>query len=376
MACGVSEGTTPSSHAAQEWVDRLFAEEPSPLATNAGGCTAGADDDYHSDYHAAQPVAEDADRPPPGELPIDLDDQPAAAPDPADDYSAVPAQPVDANAGARRVGWWLCAGAVLVAVLIVLVIAVFGGGPDPAPVAAHRASAAPPAISAAPTTGAIPMPPRDQAVPFTAATASCSAGSTSPQALTDTSTDSAWVCARGPQESFLDGQVLHVNFTCAGSRPESSCSYMLNSVSVIPGWLAKTPGGIDQWLAHRVVTRLQFNFFNGNQLAADPFFLDTNSVHGPVPATLPTPVLACRVDVLILHTDRPPAAPLPTASPESPGADQTLPGFADPGQGGTAATTTDPPGPTGLPTDPTAITDPVDATFAMSQLQFFGHSPN
>ncbi len=61
--------------------------------------------------------------------------------------------------------------------------------------------------------------------------------------------------------------------------------------------------------ATRVVTRLQFNFYNGDQLAADPFFVDTHSVHGPVPATLPGKILVSRVDVIILHTERPPASP-------------------------------------------------------------------
>ena len=139
------------------------------------------------------------------------------------------------------------------------------------------------------------MPQQDQAVPFTARTDSCTpdGGATgqlaarSPQALTDTASDSAWVCGRGPQESLLDGQILHVEFSCDASHPNSACSYMLNSVSVTPGWVAKTPGGRDEWLQHRVVTKLQFNFFNGNQLVADPFFLDTGSVHGPVTRQLP-----------------------------------------------------------------------------------------
>lgn len=120
---------------------------------------------------------------------------------------------------------------------------------------------------------------------------------------------------------------------------------------------------------------VQFNFFNGNQLAGDPFYLSTNSVHGPVAATLPAKVLASRVDVLILHTDRPPAAPLPTTSP-APTPDAAAPpsGLLDSVLG---TATPDAPQTT-TPTDPTnpASSDPVDATFAMSQLQFFGHSPN
>jgi hypothetical protein len=277
----------------------------------------------------------------------------------------------DVNAGAKRTALWLGSGVVLVAVLIVAAFMVFGGGPAKTPPPKHLPT---PAVVAAPTTTNLPVPQQDQAVSYTPSTDSCPAGSTSPLALADTSTDSAWVCSRGPQESFLDGQVLHVKFTCDTSRPESTCSYMLNSVSVTPGWVTKTPGGKDEWLQHRVVTRVQFNFFNGDQLAADPFFLDTHGIHGPVSATLPSKVMASRVDVLILHTDRPPVAPTPTTANPTPDGDGVQPppsglldsvlGTGDPAEPGV----TNPAGGT--------ASDPVDATFAMSQLQFFGHSPN
>ena len=151
---------------------------------------------------------------------------------------------------------------------------------------------------------------------------------------------------------------------------------MLNAVSVTPGWVAKTPGGKEEWLQHRVVTRLQFNFFNGNQLVADPFLVDTHSIHGPVPATLPAKILASRVDVIILHTERPPAAPLPTTTGPGRGPDVMGPappgGLADSVLGPSATEPATPP-----PADPAGATDsdPVDATFAMSRMQFFGHSP-
>jgi hypothetical protein len=279
----------------------------------------------------------------------------------------------DVNAGARRTALWLGSGVVVVAVVIVLAFMVVGGGSAPAPSEQHRATT--PAVVAAPSTTNLPVPAQDQAVPFTAWTDSCPNGPGSPLALTDTSTDSAWVCSRGPQESFVDGQVLHVVFTCDATRPQSTCSYMLNAVSVTPGWVAKTPGGKDEWLQHRVVTKLQFNFFNGNQLVADPFPVETNSVHGPVSATLPTKVLASRVDVLILHTARPPAAPLPTtATPAAEGGDQPPGGLFDSAPGSVPA---DAPSTT-AGDDPASGpgSDPVDATFAMSQLQFLGHSPN
>ena len=150
---------------------------------------------------------------------------------------------------------------------------------------------------------------------------------------------------------------------------------MLNSVSVTPGWVAKTPGGKDEWLQHRVVTRLQFNFFNGNELVADPFFVDTHSIHGPVSATLPAegPGLPRRGD----HPAHRAAAGLAAADDQraEPRTRRRRAGsrpagwwtrwWAAPRTGRHA------------PADPVggATSDPVDATFAMSQLQFFGHAP-
>ncbi|OBJ10581.1 hypothetical protein A5625_11100 [Mycobacterium sp. 1465703.0] len=289
----------------------------------------------------------------------------------------------DVNRGAKRTAAWLGLAAVVVAIVIVMAFVGFGGGPDPVTPPQHHAAIAP--VAAVPTTSAA-VPQQDQAVPFTPWTTSCTpdggAGeqlaARSPLALTDTASDSAWVCGRGPQESRLDGQVLHVQFICDPSRPKSACSYMLNSLSVTPGWVAKTQGGKDEWLQHRVVTNLQFNFFNGNELVTDPLPVDTHSVHGPVSVTLPSKVLVSRVDVIILHTDRPPANPLPTTQVSGPStaAPGEMPpsGLVDSLIGASGSDPAAPP-----PADPVsggATSSPVDATFAMSQLQFFGHSPN
>ena len=100
---------------------------------------------------------------------------------------------------------------------------------------------------------------------------------------------------------------------------------------------------------------------------------DTADTHGPVTTALPRKVTASAVTVVILQTARPPASPLPTGEPETPG----LAGFGDSLLG-----------PDGAPvsSDATATTeprapdeqdsDPVDATFAMSELKFLGHEPN
>ncbi len=267
----------------------------------------------------------------------------------------------DPNVGARRVLRGLLAGVGATAALIVAGFAAFGGGSPATPAVTHRAG---PTLTPAAAHPSDPVAPQqDQAVPYTPATDSCPDGPTSPLALTGSG--AVWVCSRGPQESLLDGQVLHVTFSCGRSRPEPACSYMLSAVSVTPGWISAA-GSADQWLQHRVVSRVQFNFFNGDKLAADPFLLDTNGIHGPVSATLPSPVLASRADVLILRTDRPAAAPAVTGtSPALPDPERVL-GTDQLGVPGTsAASGGDSVGP-----------DPVDATFAVSQLSFLGHPPS
>lgn len=360
--------STRSGLSTQDWMlDQIIDERPA-LVVN--GDAEPRDNDVDAAAEQAAAAATETDHGA-GHGPVhDLDE--------VDTAGELPEAPADVNAGAKRTLLWLGSGVALVAVLIVLAFVVFGGGPTPAPAPQHK-PAVTPAVVAVPTPSNLPAPPQDQAVPFDPTTDSCPGGPTSPLALKDTTTDSAWVCSRGPQESHLDGQILHVKFMCDRSRPDSTCSYMLNAVSVTPGAVAKTPGGKDEWGQHRVVTRLQFNFYNGDQLAADPFFMDTNSVHGPVPATLPSKVLASRVDVIILHTERPPAAPLPSTNPTNPGDGSATP---PPGLVDTVAGSGDPAVPT-VGVDPSnagagtgGTSDPVDATFAMSQLQFFGHAPN
>lgn len=370
----MAEGTVST----RDWMlEQLLEDGPAlPLTDDSapaaggtgGGAPTGVDDDPTDQENSTVAAVEAAAGRPPQAL-----DEPAGRGEQTDQ---------DVNRGAKRTAVWLGAGAAVVAILIVVAFVGFGGGPDP--VAPPQNPAAITGVAAAPTTSAA-VPQQDQAVPFTASSTSCTpdggAGNQlaarSPLALTDTTTDSAWVCGRGPQESRLDGQVLHVQFFCDPSRPNSACSYMLNSLAVTPGWLAKTQGGKDEWLQHRVVTNLQFNFFNGNELVTDPLPVDTHSVHGPVSVTLPKRVLASRVDVIILHTDRPPANPLsttPTPGPAASPGDQPPSGLVDSLIGQPGADPASPP-----PADPASgatAGNPVDSTFAMSQLQFFGHAPN
>jgi hypothetical protein len=254
----------------------------------------------------------------------------------------------DVNAGAKRVAWVLGALVAVALAVIVAALVMFGESSSPTSQRQPSVSVAGPSVA---TVAPVRAPDQDQAIRYTA-NANCPAGSTSAQELTDTASDSAWVCVRGG----VDGQVLHVDL---------GRSYVLTAVSVTPGWVAKTPGGRDEWQQHRTVTRLQYIFDDTDRTIVTQ---DTGNTHGPV--TLPLRrVLASRVTVIVLQTSRPPADPVPTPA-AGPG------GFLDSvlGAGG---------GP--LPPDSTQTaepapleqaSDPVDATFAISELKFMGHQPN
>jgi hypothetical protein len=262
--------------------------------------------------------------------------------------------PPDVNAGAKKTAVVL-GGALLGAVAVIMTALVTfsdtAPAPSPRPMPSAVASAGP-----VPTTTA-PQADQDQAIAYTAS-ADCPAGSTSAQALTDTTSDSAWVCVRGAQGARVDGQVLRIDF---------GRSYVISAVSVTPGWIAKTPAGKDEWLQHRVVSRLQYIFDDTDRTV---FTQDTGNAHGPVTTPLPHKVLASRVAVVILQTARPPASPLPSVTQPA------LPGFGDSVLGPDGAPL--PAGSTAV-TDPVPLgesTDPVDATFAVSALKFLGHEPN
>lgn len=257
--------------------------------------------------------------------------EPSAAP-PTETLVADVGEQSDVNAGARKTAMVLGAALLGAAAVTVAALVRFG---DTAPAQTARPTPAV-AVAAAPApTPTATSADQDQAVPYTAS-ANCPAGSTSAQALTDTSSDSAWVCVRGAEGATVDGQVLHVDL---------GRSYVLAAVSITPGWVAKTPGGKDEWLAHRIVTRLQYNFDDTDRTVLTQ---DTANTHGPVTTALPHKVLASRVTVVILQTARPPASPLPPDATAS--ADPVPPGEQD--------------------------SDPVDATFAVSALKFLGHEPN
>lgn len=333
--------TETKAAANDEWViDRLFGEDQVPGAPQPQLL-----DTNSVDAEQLSPEPAGADR--------FADDDPDAA-EVNDDG--------DVNAGAKRTAVWLGAAVFAASVLIVGAFTLFSSTSHRVDQTAALPAWHPAAISAAPRTSLAPAPP-DQAIPFTAAAPGCKSGSTSAQSLSASTGDLPWVCVRGTPDEQADGQVLRVDFRCDAARPASVCSYLVTSVSVTPGSVPATAGAHDGWLAHRVVSRLQYNFYNGNELA-DILTQDTGNVHGPATAGLRRPVLASRVVVIVLQTARPPASPLPGTNTA---AGQPQPGLVDSGPD-----TSDTP----VPALPSTVTDPVDAAFAVSGMQFFGHQPN
>lgn len=303
----------------------------------------GADPCPRPAVHHGDPAVASAGETPPAT--VDLDEPPPT----------LAARQHDSNGGARK------AAVAMVALFAVAVVAITStllgsGGEDPPTASA----AGPPTAPVAPVTapgGAAPTD-QDEAIRFTAS-ANCPTGSTSAAALTDARSGAAWICVRGQLGARVDGQVLRVDL---------GGSYVLSAVSVTPGWVARSPGGVDEWLQHRVVSRLQYVFDDADRTI---FTQDTGGVHGPVTTALPTRVLASKVTVIVLQTARPAASP-----PVDTGTAPTQPGFGDSVLGPFGAP---------LPADGTTTTepvlasdvgdDPVDATFAVSGLSFLGHPP-
>ena len=155
----------------------------------------------------------------------------------------------------------------------------------------------------------------------------------------------------------------------------------VTAISITPGWIGADNNGIDQWLAHRIITRVQWILINGEDRT--PVLQDTNNIHGDALQPMPSRgndqgVLASRIEMIVLQTSRPPLdVPNPTGT-----------GTAPPGGGMIDSVLGAPLGPAAPQNDgsPEAFdntllppngddTDPVDNTFAVSAIKVLGHPP-
>lgn len=219
----------------------------------------------------------------------------------------------------------------------------------------------PPAAPPAPAS--LNDPSQDVPIPFQASSPCPQAGSGSAQNVASDDPTRAWVCMRDS-----DGQVMTLDF----GKPMK-----VTAIELTPGWVGTDASGADQWMAHRVVTRVQWILING----ADRTVVtqDTKNAHGSVPQAMPSNgpdqgVLASQIQMVILQTSRPPAD---NPAPTTPGAGPSGGGLLDGMLG--APVSGDPPGaaPSQDPNFGTTDSgsDPVDNTVAISSIKILGHPP-
>lgn len=217
-------------------------------------------------------------------------------------------------------------------------------------------------VVAAPTTSAGPVAGGpDNPIPYTATAVGCLPGSSAAQPISGTDTTQAWVCVHGG----MLGQHLVINL---------GRTMVITAVSLTPGWVGADAAGADQWLQHRVVTRLQWSF---NDSPPTVVAQETHSVHGEAPQPMPgRGVLASRIILLIQETGRAPADVASSLTPSpAPGSSGLFTDILGPPASPTEPSPTGTTGALpGLPADQTR-TDPADNTFAVSSVKIFGHPP-
>lgn len=239
-------------------------------------------------------------------------------------------------------------------------------------VVSDQASASAPQVAVvaapAPSTPAAPNTGLDGPIPFQAS-ADCPPGSTAAQAVAGSTPNRAWICVR----DGADGQVLTLDL----GRPMK-----ITAISIVPGWVGTDNAGADQWLQHRVVTRVTWILINGNQRVAVP--QNTGNVHGEAVQQMPGDgpdrgVLASQILMIVQQTSRAPAdtpAPSPGPTARAPGGGP-LPDILGAPLGGISSTPPSAEAPPigGGPGADSANGDPADNTFAVSSIKVIGHLP-
>lgn len=363
-----------------------------------------ADDDPHDDEHQNiedtddfDPDADDEDSDDDFE-PADEDDYPFAPADDYDDADADDTGYADPAAAATFLGTLPAAAdshapttddekpdtparfskpmvigfvAVTVAVALGLSAAMVAMKPSHT-VVSDQASGSVPQVAVvaapAPSTPAAPNTGMDAPVPFQASS-DCPPGSTAAQAVAGTAPNRAWVCVR----DGADGQVLTLDL----GRPMK-----ITAISIVPGWVGTDNAGADQWLQHRVVSRVTWILVNGNQRTPVP--QNTGNVHGEAVQQMPSDgpdrgVLASQILMIVQQTSRAPAdTPAPSSNPAAaaPGGGP-LPDILGAPLGGSSSTppSTDAPTLGAGPGADSSNGDPADNTFAVSSIKVIGHLP-
>ncbi|WP_081759519.1 hypothetical protein [Mycobacterium sp. MAC_080597_8934] len=262
----------------------------------------------------------------------------------------------------RRFTPWVLGAGVGAVALATVITAVASNLNSPAPAAAPTAPTASSSSAPRPAPTAPPRPTApsdanaDGPLPFTASSDCDEAGSTPAQSVAVADSPTPWICVlNGP------GQRLDLVL----GPPGMPQSYVITGVVIVPGAIGR-PGRPDTepdpWLAHQVVTRLQWSF---NDPANTVKPQNTFNVRGEAPMAIPH-ITASKVTIIIQQTS-PPPAPQPSATEQ-------------PAPGGVFGSVLGPPAPpTGTPGGAFALdgNEPGPGsslrTFAVSSIKIIGH---
>lgn len=338
-----------------QWAASLFARQDTPVERPAepempAGETAAAE--VASGAPASAVMQGTGGRPTPADFSaLAASAAPGGEPDPAPDE--------DTQTSNRVRGWaGVLIGLTAVCSIVAAAIMVATSRDDPAP---DKTAQVPVLAVGQPTVEPTPPPEAgDNIIPYMATAEGCYEGSTSPGALQETDTESAWECVRGfgAAGGGTNGQLLKIKL---GNEMTGPRWYLVSKVEITPGWVAKVQGGRDEWSQHRVPTLVRFVFNDSTDPQRPPthWDVDTRGVRGPVPYSGAKPVLASEITMVILQTMRPPADDAPATDTATPTSTPQYPEL----------TTTEEP--TEDPENPTTV----DATFAVSLLKIEGRLP-
>lgn len=254
---------------------------------------------------------------------------------------------------------WRFGGLATAGVAATLAAAVVLYSHDSGPVAPSGVSLGEPAAVAVATPAPPPSgsvaPGVDRPLPYIAdAQGSCAPGSTPAQTMSGSDPRNAFTCVRGGG----DGQTISIDL---------GRTYVITAISITPGWAGQDASGVSQWSQHRVVTLVQYMFDN------DPTSLvtqDTKNVHGEAVQPIKHQ-LASKIQVLIRQTSRPPTQPPQQEATQAPGGGGLTLIFGDNAPSSPTAPSVTPDPLTGQVTETNS--DPVDASFAISNLKIIGH---
>lgn len=246
------------------------------------------------------------------------------------------------------------AGLVAVAVVVVIVLVnVLSKDPAPPPVVETQR----PAAVSPPETNVPVGVTDDDSLPFEAS-GDCDTGSTPAASVQASATDQAWTCY---------GSTLGMGqqFTLDLKRYQ-----VVSAIVVTSGWLAKVPGGREEYSQHRVPTKIRWMFPDDPQ--GRFVEQDTHGVRGPATVSVPN-ITTSKIVGRIIQTERPQVEVQPSTPPPSGGG--LFGGLFGPDGSDTSGSTQ-----TALPPAPfggsNQGSDPVDQSFAISLIEVKGHSPN